>query len=288
MKPIDSSASTQCIVPATLDGWAALHEFYSVDWARLHQLDPATRDQIVAEATECFQTLTHPEQGHSGWFSVLGHKADLMFLHFRPTFDDLNQVELTIKQLALYSYLSPTTSYVSIVELGMYAMTQKIHDELLQQGLKPDSDAWKAGWQERMQDQYNRMGGRIFCEIPKERYLCFYPMDKRRGEKYNWYTESMKDRSRMMFEHGMVGRKYAGRVQQIISGSIGSDDWEWGVDLFASDPKVFKELIYEMRFDEASAHYAEFGPFYSALQFEAKNFDMLMKGQTPPLSPTKA
>ena len=98
-------------------------------------------------------------------------------------------------------------------------------------------------------------------------------MDKKRGEDRNWYTVDIRDRRRMMREHGMIGRRYAGRVKQIISGSIGFDDWEWGVDLFADDPLVFKQLIYEMRFDEASAVYALFGPFYIGIRLPAQGFE---------------
>lgn len=271
----------QCVVPATLDGWACLHEMYQVDWPALSELTDAARKDLLSSAQFFLVELSKPKEGHTGCFSMLGHKADLMLLHFRPTFDEVNQAELALKQHPLYSYLKPTTSYVSIVELGMYAMTQKIFDELMEQNLKPDSEEWKQAWDERMQDQFNRMKGRIFTEIPTDRYICFYPMDKRRGEKYNWYAEPMKDRTQMMFEHGMVGRKYHGRVQQIISGSIGFDDWEWGVDLFAKDPGVFKELIYEMRFDRASAFYAEFGPFYVGMQFKPEDAVIFFEGTLP-------
>jgi chlorite dismutase len=108
-------------------------------------------------------------------------------------------------------------------------------------------------------------------------------MNKKRGEEKNWYREAFDRRSEMMLEHGIVGRHYAGRVTQIISGSIGFDDWEWGVDLFADDPLVFKKLIYEMRFDEASAVYAEFGPFYIGLQFRVNHFGDFLEGRTPQL-----
>jgi len=101
-------------------------------------------------------------------------------------------------------------------------------------------------------------------------------MDRRRGESVNWYRESMSDRQRMMAEHGLVGRRYAGEVQQIISGSIGFDDWEWGVDLFAEDPLVFKRLIYEMRFDEVSARYALFGSFFVGLRVPAAELGGLL------------
>ena len=105
---------------------------------------------------------------------------------------------------------------------------------------------------------------RLYPEIPSAKYFCFYPMDRKRAEEKNWYQVPMAERQRMMHEHGMIGRRYADCVRQIITGSIGFDDWEWGVDLFADDPLVFKKLIYEMRFDEVSAVYALFGTFYVA------------------------
>ena len=108
-------------------------------------------------------------------------------------------------------------------------------------------------------------------------------MNKRRGEAQNWYSEPFERRAQMMREHGMIGRHYAGKVTQIISGSIGYDDWEWGVDLFAPDPLVFKKLIYEMRFDEASAKFAEFGPFYTGLQFSPSQLGAFLAGQVPAL-----
>src|SRR5216110_2928630 len=127
------------------------------------------------------------------------------------------------------------------------------------------------------------MRPRLFPEIPRLRYISFYPMDRRRGEDKNWYKLPIEERARQMNDHGMIGRRYAGEVKQIISGSIGFDDWEWGVDLFADDPLVFKKLIYEMRFDEASAVYAEFGPFYVGLQFSAPQLPRLLEGEVPAL-----
>jgi len=132
-----------------------------------------------------------------------------------------------------------------------------------------------------MARQRERVKGRLFPEIPKRRHVCFYPMNKRRGETKNWYSEPIQRRAEMMREHGFIGRRFAGEVTQIISGSIGYDDWEWGVDLFADDPLVFKKLIYEMRFDEASAWYAEFGPFYTGLQFSPQELPKFLAGEVP-------
>jgi chlorite dismutase len=103
-------------------------------------------------------------------------------------------------------------------------------------------------------------------------------MDRKRGEAKNWYEVSLAERQRMMHEHGLIGRRYADSVRQIITGSIGLDDWEWGVDLFAEDPVTFKKLIYEMRFDEVSAVYALFGSFYVGLRVHAADLPKLLDG----------
>jgi chlorite dismutase len=132
-----------------------------------------------------------------------------------------------------------------------------------------------------MQRQAEAMRPRLWPELPESRYLCFYPMDRKRGEEKNWYQLPIEERQRQMEEHGQVGRRYAGKVRQIITGSIGFDDWEWGVDLFADDPLVFKRLIYEMRFDEVSAVYALFGTFYVGIRCRAAQLTELLAGHMP-------
>jgi len=169
------------------------------------------------------------------------------------------------------------------VELGLYDMTGKIHAELKTRGLQGGTDEFDRAFDDEMARQRERVIGRLFSEIPRRRHVCFYPMNKRRGEAKNWYTLPFEKRAAMMREHGLIGRAYGTQVTQIISGSIGLDDWEWGVDLFADDPVVFKKLIYEMRFDEASADYAEFGPFFIGLQFSAGNLPAFLEGGTPSL-----
>jgi peroxiredoxin len=172
-------------------------------------------------------------------------------------------------------------SYLSVVELGLYESTGKTYAALSEKGVTPHSEEWNAGIEEVLQRQREAMAPRLFPDIPPARYVCFYPMDRKRGEQKNWYMQPMADRARMMHEHGMVGRRYAGQVRQIITGSIGFDDWEWGVDLFADDSLVFKKLIYEMRFDEVSAVYAAFGAFFVGLRFAAKDFGVFLGGHTP-------
>jgi chlorite dismutase len=123
------------------------------------------------------------------------------------------------------------------------------------------------------------MAPRLFPSVPEAKYICFYPMDRKRGEQVNWYQVPMADRQRMMHEHGMIGRRYGDVVKQIISGSIGYDDWEWGVDLFADDPVVFKKLIYEMRFDEVSAVYALFGQFFIGVRLPVERLHAWLEGK---------
>ena len=219
--------------------------------------------------------------GQSALFSLLGHKGDLMLVHFRETFDELNQAELDLEHLRLSDFLETTTSYLSVIELGLYESTIKTYRSLAEKGVEPHSEQWNSAVLETIARQKEAMKPRLFPAMPPNRYICFYPMDRKRGEERNWYTLPMAERQRQMNEHGLVGRRYAGEVKQIITGSIGFDDWEWGVDLFADDPLVFKKLIYEMRFDEVSAVYALFGGFYVGLRCPANRLHQLLEGDLP-------
>jgi peroxiredoxin len=257
-------------VPLTLEGASMLHQMARIRWSAWKELGHAQQQEIAAEAASAFEEL----EGKSAVFSLLGHKGDLLFLHFRNSFDELNDAELRLARLRLSDYLEPTSSYLSVVELGLYESSLKTYDALTARGLVPHSPEWDAEIEAVMNRQREAMRPRLYPTIPPNRYLCFYPMDRRRGEDKNWYLLPMAERQRQMHEHGLVGRRYAGMVKQIISGSIGFDDWEWGVDLFADEPLVFKKLIYEMRFDEVSALYALFGTFYVGLHCNA---DQLLK-----------
>ena len=266
-------------VPETLEGWSVLHLMYRVRWDRLRSSNPVDLERLADEAT---RALAIPDAGATAYVQMLGHKADLMIICFRRDFEELAQAQLALSRTELHDYLEPTTSYVSIVELGLYEMTAKLHEQLGAKH-KPASDEFETAFDAEMETQRGRVVNRLFIEVPKARYVCFYPMNKRRGEAVNWYAESFERRALMMREHGMIGRTFAGRVTQVISGSIGYDDWEWGVDLFAADPVVFKKLIYEMRFDEASAKFAEFGPFYTGMQFAPDQLIAFLGGTVPSL-----
>jgi hydrogen peroxide-dependent heme synthase len=272
-------------VPLTLEGASILHQMFRIRWQAWKGLAEERQREVLEEATRTFAGM---EKARSALFSLLGHKGDLMLVHFRKSFEELNHAELGIAQLQLFEFLEPASSYLSVVELGLYESTVRLIASLEERGFAPGSPEWEKETEEALEQQRKAMEPRLWPEIPSRRYCCFYPMDKKRGEIKNWYEVPIRDRQRLMHEHGLIGRKYAGSVKQIISGSIGFDDWEWGVDLFADDPLVFKKLIYEMRFDEASAAYALFGSFYIGLQFKAADLGSLLKGTTPTLTPASA
>ena len=258
-----------------------LHQMMRLRWEAWRPLRAAQKSEIVREATSVLSKMEQNSAGQSALFSLLGHKGDLMFVHFRPGFDELNQAELNVARLRLSDYLEPTTSYVSVIELGLYESTIKAYSALAERGVEPHSEEWNREIKEVIARQKEAMRPRLFPELPKSRYISFYPMDRRRGEDKNWYTLPIEERARQMNDHGMIGRRYAGDVKQIITSSIGFDDWEWGVDLFADDPLIFKKLIYEMRFDEVSAVYALFGHFYLGVRCQAAELAKLLRGELP-------
>jgi chlorite dismutase len=264
--------------PLTIEGASVLHQMFRVRWPAWCDLSEEVRADTIAEMAP---VLGQMEKTGSAIFSMLGHKSDLMLVHFRNNFAELKQVELTLVSLPIWQYLEPTTSYLSVVELGLYDSTLKEWARLSAQGIEPHGEQWNREVEAILARQREAMASRLYPEIPDRKYICFYPMDRRRGEEKNWYQVPMNDRQRMMREHGMVGRRYADQVKQIITGSIGFDDWEWGVDLFADDALVFKKLIYDMRFDEVSAIYALFGSFYVGIRVRAAELGDLLSGHLP-------
>jgi hydrogen peroxide-dependent heme synthase len=270
MTPDMLAAAAMPPVPLSVEGASVLHQMMRFRRPAWRALSAAARAEILQEASSALAVLERPAEGRqSALFSLLGHKGDLLFVHFRRSFEELNQAQLDLARLAISDYLEPTTSYLSIVELGIYESTAKVYGGLIEKGIEPYSNEWKHEIEATLDRHRQAMAPRLWPEIPAARYVCFYPMDRRRGQFKNWYEVSLADRQRMMEQHGLIGRRYAGEVRQIISGSIGLDDWEWGVDLFAEDPAVFKRLIYEMRFDEVSAVYALFGSFYVGVRVAA-------------------
>ncbi|MDV6379437.1 heme-dependent peroxidase [Sporosarcina sp. GW1-11] len=227
----------------TLDGWYVLHDFRSMDWASWKLISKEERQTAVNEFLGFLERLNEADEAKTGshaFYTVVGQKADFMLMTLRPTMDEIQQLEAEFNKLAIADYTIPAYSYVSVVELSNY--------------LAGESD------EDPYQNPYIR--GRLYPELPRSQYVCFYPMDKKREGEDNWYMLDMDQRKSLMRSHGMIGRTYAGKVKQIISGSVGFDDYEWGVTLFSDDVLQFKKLVYEMRFDEVSARYGVFGSFF--------------------------
>jgi chlorite dismutase len=268
-------------VPLTLEGFHVLHQFFRFDWKSWRTCADDKREKTVTEFASLLKGLEASTDGkiQSAIFSELGHKGDLILVHFRDSLEELNQVELNLAQTRLYDFLTPVHSYVSIIELGLYESTRKTYEAASSQGFEQHAPQWNAAVEESLKRGAEAMKPRLFPAIPDTKYLCFYPMDRKRGEQVNWYSVPFPERQRMMHEHGMIGRRYADQVRQIITGSIGYDDWEWGVDLFADDPVVFKKLIYEMRFDEVSAIYALFGQFFIGVRLPVEKVGNWLQGK---------
>jgi len=276
-----SPSNTIPPVPLTMEGYAVLHQMLRIRRAAWRALPPDQRTTVANEASSALAAMEGSSSGQSALFSMLGHKGDLMLVHFRESFDALNQAELTLAGLRFWDYVEPVSSYLSVIELGLYESTVKVYKTLADRGIEPHSEEWKKEIFDTLARQREAMRSRLFPEIPASRYVCFYPMNRLRGEEKNFYMLPIDERARQMNDHGLIGRRYAGEVKQIISGSVGFDDWEWGVDLFAEDPMVFKKLIYEMRFDEVSAVYALFGQFFVGIRCAAADLEKLLHGELP-------
>src|SRR5258708_22594539 len=228
--------------PLTLEGYSILHQMFRVRRRDWRSLDVGRRT-VLDDASRMFDAMARRDDGQSALFSMLGHKGDLMVVHSRRSFDELGQAELDVASLALSDYLEPTTSYLSVVEIGLYEATVALYRRLIEEGIGPRSPQWKIEIDAELVRQREKIAPRLFPKIPERHFLCFYPMDKKRDGADNWYRLPIDQRQRLMHDHGMVGRRFAGEVTQIISGSIGFDDSEWGVNLFAADPLVCKKLV---------------------------------------------
>ncbi|HEV2987798.1 MAG TPA: hydrogen peroxide-dependent heme synthase [Candidatus Angelobacter sp.] len=265
-------------VPLTIEGSSVLHQMFRVRWPEWRKVQTSEKQKILQEAAAVLQKMEQNTAFPSALFSLLGHKGDLLLVHFRNSFEELKTAETRIAGLRLSDFLDQSTSYLSVVELGLYESSVKLYRSLQEKGVEPNSPEWNAAVEDTLKRQKEAMQPRLYPQMPSNKYICFYPMDRRRGEDKNWYQLPIEERQRQMEEHGMVGRRYAGIVKQIITGSIGFDNWEWGVDLFADDPLEFKRLIYEMRFDEVSAVYALFGEFYVGVRCPAAQLGGIFDG----------
>ncbi len=231
-------------VPETLEGWFALHDLRRLDRKRWGGLDETQRKEAIAETGELLDRLERRNggaEGRSVTYAIVGHKADLLMLHLRPEVGDLADSEEQFTRTTMGSCMDQTWSYLSVTEVSRHGAPEGTAENI---------------------EKSPYIQSRLYPEIPAiSAYICFYPMSKRRLADDNWYRLDDDARGDLMRAHGKTGRAYAGKVSQIVTGSTGLDDWEWGVTLFADDPLQFKKLVYEMRFDEVTARYGEFGPF---------------------------
>ncbi|MEO5589210.1 MAG: chlorite dismutase family protein [Gemmatimonadaceae bacterium] len=250
-----SDTATEAHPPETVEGWYALHQIYR----------SASPEEAHAKlsATETSEQVSG--RGWSRWVRLIGSAQDLMLIHFRPTLDDLAEAQDASRHWIRSLGFELVFSFLSVTEAGLYHITAQLAANASARGGAVGDDEYRAEMSERVRSELesDHVKRRLYPQPPADMpYVCFYPMSKRRAEGQNWYALSLAERSRLMHAHGLTGRKYAGRIQQIICGAIGLDAWEWGVTLFARDPLDFKRIVTEMRFDEVSANYADFGDFY--------------------------
>jgi hydrogen peroxide-dependent heme synthase len=262
--------SNQEITPLVpREGWHVMHLFYHVDHAQWAIYSDEEKRQAKTRLTELVQEIRATPDTHLLIFSIATPKADLGFMLLTPDLQMANQFE---KQLSLSlgpEILNPTYSYLSQTESSEYTTTREQYGAdtlVIEKGLREGSDEYKAGLQEFDERMAHYLKHRLYPVLPDWPVICFYPMSKRRNGGDNWYALDYEARRKLMAGHAKVGRTYSGRILQLITGSTGLDEFEWGVTLLAKDTIDIKSIVYEMRFDEVTARYGEFGDFYIGMQ----------------------
>jgi len=251
------------------EGWHVMHLFYHIDHGQWALLSEEERREAKTNLTELVGEIRSTPDTHLLAFSVATPKADLGFMLLTPDLHVANQYE---KQLTLSlgpDILTPVYSYLSQTESSEYTTTREQYGEetlVAEKGLTPGSPEYEATLKEFDDRMAHYLKHRLYPVLPDWPVICFYPMSKRRSGEDNWYSLPFEDRKRLMAGHARTGRTYSGRILQLISGSTGLDEHEWGVTLLAKDTIDIKSIVYEMRFDEVSARYGEFGDFYIGMQ----------------------
>ncbi len=251
------------------EGWHVMHLFYHVDHAQWALYSDEEKRQAKTRLTELVQEIRATPDTHLLIFSIATPKADLGFMLLTP---DLQTANIFEKQLSLSlgpEILSPTYSYLSQTESSEYTTTREQYaaETLIgEKGLGEGSAEFEAGLKEFDERMAHYLKHRLYPVLPDWPVVCFYPMSKRRNGTDNWYALDFDARKKLMAGHARVGRTYSGRILQLITGSTGLDEYEWGVTLLARDTIDIKSIVYEMRFDEVTARYGEFGDFYIGMQ----------------------
>lgn len=268
--------SPQAHPPETTEGWYAFHQVLAWDRPALRAIPAGELPSVQQRAIEKLDAMAAPAGG--GWTAVvplIGSRGDVMLVHFRPTLDAIGVAQRELASEALFDVLTPVYSFLSVTEAGLYHATSQLVQEAAQRGGTVGDDAYKAAMAQRVEAERSsaHVQRRLFPTQPEDMpYVCFYPMSKKRDVGANWYSLPVEERSRLMWSHGLTGRRYAGQIVQVITGAIGLDAWEWGVTLFAKDPLAFKKIVTDMRFDEVSAKYAEFGEFFVGKRSTAREW----------------
>jgi chlorite dismutase len=251
------------------EGWHVMHLFYHVDHAQWSLFSDEEKRQAKTRLSELVQEIRATPDTHLLMFSVATPKADLGFMLLTP---DLQVANMYEKQLSLSlgpEILNPTYSYLSQTESSEYTTTREQYaaETLVgEKGLTEGTEEFETALKEFDVRMEHYLKHRLYPVLPDWPVICFYPMSKRRSGNDNWYSLSYDQRRELMSGHARVGRTYSGRILQLITGSTGFDEFEWGVTLLAKDTIDIKSIVYEMRFDEVSARYAEFGDFYIGMQ----------------------
>jgi chlorite dismutase len=249
-------------------GWHCLHLYYRIEHGQWQLLTPEEQRSAKVALSTLVQEIRALESTQLLTLSMVTPKADLGFMLITPDLHIANGIE---KQLSLSlgpEVLLPVYSYLSLTEESEYKTSADDYAAVLEKEQKivrdtPEFEKSMAAFDERMKHYRQE---RVYPTLPDWPVVCFYNMSKRRGERRNWYSLPFEERRKLMLGHGAVGRQYAGKVKQLITGSSGLDDAEWGVTLFSKDTFQIKSIVYQMRFDPVSAEYGEFGEFYIGLQ----------------------
>ncbi len=261
------------------EGWHVLHLFYHIDHSQWSLLTDDEQRTAKVNLTELVQEIRATPDTQLLTLSVVSPKADIAFMLVTPNLHIANAFE---KQLTLSlgpEILTPSYSYLSLTEPSEYTTTREQYTAetlIAEKGLTEGSDEFEKGLKEFDERMAHYRSYRVYPQLPDWPIMCFYPMMKRRSGNDNWYSLTYEERRELMMGHAKIGRTYSGRILQLITGSTGLDEQEWGVTLFAKDTTEIKAIVYEMRFDPVSARYAEFGDFYISLQLPLSElFDRL-------------
>ncbi len=251
--------------PETEEGWFVSHLIFTVQ--RRPSDDPSDREARARRQRDHLAEFAATDRFEL--VRLVSDQADFMTLYMAETLEELEAFQRPLLGSALGAHVERHDSFLSVTETSLYRPPEKRAEEALEdEDVEPGTEEYETRRKEIMKRLEKYREQRLHPALPDMDYVTFYPMRKRRGPEHNWYQLPTEKRAEMMASHGRIGRRYAGEVRQIITSAVGLDDWEWGVTLYADDAVNFKRLVYDMRFDEVSARYSDFGPFYTGYRLD--------------------